>query len=221
MGAAYHGQQSSLRSLLLIEKQVVRDPEGRVEHHDCGTDHQGNEHIQPDVGEHESHHCDKGQHKEDDPVAEGSAEDNDRLVAEEVQGEPARENDDEDDHGYGVKKEAKKEDDEDDDGIVDLEVDDVTADSGHGLAIAVRADKGRDVRELPPWPAGGEELPTTLLHRVDGIHDGGTARGGRSRRPRKCGDRLVPGRRSRRHPGRRRVHPYPTSLGAMEPDNKP
>lgn len=69
------------------------------------------------------------------------------MVAAEVERKPGDERREENNHGDGVVDEGAEEDNEDDEGVIDAEMVEVVAESGHGLGVVVGKGEGRDVEE--------------------------------------------------------------------------
>ncbi|CAM8996553.1 unnamed protein product [Rhodiola kirilowii] len=124
--------------------------------------HQRHYHIDPDSSQHQSnnsHDAEAGQHH---AIVDRVTENSERNVTEEVEEEPRNEDDEEDDHGDRVPEEAEEEDEESNEGVVDAEVEEVTADACGRFRKAYWEVKGLKFEELRPWTACGH----------DGLHGG-------------------------------------------------
>lgn len=109
--STHNWEQPTLRCLALIQEQILCAPEGGVSAANDQRNNQGYEDIHPDVSKHQCHNSDQAQRHQDEAVIDDSAEDEEWIVAGEVEEKPADEHHQEDDHGDGVVDEAAEEDD--------------------------------------------------------------------------------------------------------------
>lgn len=170
--------QSPVLRFLLVEELIVRNPKCSVEADDHCGDYQRNEHIQPYMREHERDDCDNSKRHQNDSVINLPVEDDDRIVAEEIEEEPGDEHDQEHDHRDRMPQEAEEDDKEDDDGVIDAEVAEIEVDSGSSVGEAVGAAEGGGVGELAPRPPSRHDRSAFLLRARDEFG----ARGGIRRR---------------------------------------
>lgn len=158
----HSGDQSPARGLPLVKEQIVRNPEDRV---DC-NEHQPRrdrpEHVRSQICGDEREEGGHGEQAKDGPVLESMAEEDERLVAGEVEVEPGGGEGDGAGQGGRLPDEAEGEGDEEGDGVVGAEVSDVSADAVERLAGGAGADEGGGIEELPPGALGGDQAAALL-----------------------------------------------------------
>ena len=118
------------------------------------SDDQGDQHIEPNIREHQSHHRHDRENDQDRSIIDRAAEDHDGIVSKEVEEEPEDEDGEEYDHRYRMVEEAQEDDQEDDEGVVDAEVVEIAAEPDGCLAVGEGAGEGGGIEELAPRAAG-------------------------------------------------------------------
>lgn len=98
----------------------------------------GNHHIQPNVTEDQSNDCKEAQKNQNSRITDGAVENDEWVVAEEVEEEPTEEDDQEDDHGNWVPQEAEKQNEECHHDVVDSEVGEVSFDADRDFSGSIR-----------------------------------------------------------------------------------
>uniref|UniRef100_A0A0A9CK53 Uncharacterized protein n=1 Tax=Arundo donax TaxID=35708 RepID=A0A0A9CK53_ARUDO len=181
----------------LVVGVVLRLVQRGVQDDEHEPDEQRGEDVGGGVGEQQESERDDGEHGEDDAVADDAAEEDEWLVAEEVEDEPGEHADEEDDEGDGVPEQGEEDDDEDDDGVVHGEVGEVGAHAEVRVAEAGGQAYRVDVPELAPGPARRQRGGAPGLGAGDEV-EGGGAPGGRPARGGGGGDGAVLGHGRRR-----------------------
>lgn len=133
---SHNRQQSPLRSALLIEKMIRRNPKGGVQSNEDDTCNQSSQNIGSHISRNKSDDGKNAQNPQNNFIIERLVEENERLVAKEVEEQPSDEDEQEDDDRNRVPEQAEEDDDEHGQGVINAEVVDVLADSGHGVVVA-------------------------------------------------------------------------------------
>lgn len=101
-GAAHNREQPTLATVRFTRIQILRSPKRCVESHDKSPNQNGNHHVQPNVGQNQGYDRNYGEDHQNEAVVDCTVENDQGIVAEEVEEEPGDEDDQEDDHGDWV-----------------------------------------------------------------------------------------------------------------------
>lgn len=124
---------------------IGRDPKRSVQPYEDDPCNQSPQHIRSHVSRHKSNNGNDAKNAQHNFIIERLVEENERLVAEEVEEQPGDEDEEEHDDRDRVPEQAEEDDDEHHEGVIDAEVVDVLADSGHGVVVAEREREGREI----------------------------------------------------------------------------
>lgn len=146
-----------------------------MEANDGSPDRDRSEHGWSDAGEDEGDDRDDAQNAEDGPLFNGSAEEEDRLIAGEEEEDPGGGEGDKGSEGAGVPEQGDGEHDEHREDVVGAEVGDVAVEAGGGEGGVGGEREGARVEELPPGALGRDQGFAVLLDAGDEV-GGGIAR---------------------------------------------
>jgi len=135
---SHYGKQPTF----LVNKQIFSNPKRSVQANEHHGDDQRQQDVEANVSGHERDNSDNGQNAEHGSVVEGLVEHDDGALAREVEVEPGRKDEEEDDHGDGMPEEAEEHDEKCYGGVVVAEIAEVSSESDHGIVVGEGAGEG-------------------------------------------------------------------------------
>lgn len=145
--------QTSRPGGLLVHEQVVRLSNGGMGHHEGRPNQQSHQNVDRCVGQQQQHHRQRRHHDQNKPIINRAAENSERLVPQEVQGEPRCHDYYEHDERDWVPEQAEEEDQQNYDRVVRPEVDEIGSGPGERMGEARREPDRPNVEHLHPWTA--------------------------------------------------------------------
>lgn len=154
---AEEGQESD-RRLLLVQKQIFRNPKCTVGANDGQSNHECRDEQRPNARQ---KHNNNGEHSHDPenlPVAVGPVEQDQGLRPKEIKEDPAPQEGNEKEQRYGMRDEAEGQDPAEQQQVIDAEICPVLADPTARLRQRLRLCQGAPIHHFKPWPPQREGI---------------------------------------------------------------
>lgn len=154
-GGTADNREQTISTISFIIIQIISSSNRCMYHHQESPNQHRHQHVQPHISENQGYNRNNSKNYKDETVIDLKSENDQRLVAEEVEEEPGDKDNQEDNHGNRMPQEAKEEYKEYDHSVIDTEVTEISFNTHGGFADGVGAGDGVEVKELRPGTTSG------------------------------------------------------------------